>query len=78
MAWPDCIDDGNGLGFDIGCSSDINEFETQDLQDLTLSGVGTTGVEIIPLIGFIVILLLLAFALGMLIKFKNQGKGLAR
>ena len=64
--------------FDIQNSADINYFETEDIQDLTLAGIGTTGVEIIPLIGFIVILLLLAFALGMLIKFKNQGKGLAR
>ena len=73
-----CIDDGNLLGFQLECSADINYFETEDIEDLTLSGVGTTGVEIIPLIGFIIILLLLAFALAMLVKFKGHGKSLAK
>ena len=64
--------------FDIQQSADINYFETEDLQDLTIAGIGTTGAEIIPLIGFIIVLLLLAFALGMFIKYKGHGKTLMR
>lgn len=65
-------------GFSVAGSTDINYFDTEDLQDLTIAGIGTTGVEVIPLIGFVIILLLLAFALAMLVKFKGQGKNLAR
>lgn len=49
--------------FEITESADINYFETDDIEDLTMAGLGTVGVEAIPLFPFIIILIFVSVLL---------------
>ena len=61
--------------FDIGNSTDINEFDAEDIEKLTFAGIGTGMETFIPFIGLIVILLVLYFVFSIIRSVRRKLKG---
>ncbi len=70
--------DFNVSKYDLRCDPDINGYETDDLKEITKSGMGVAGGEVVVNLDIIVFLLIAAFILtiiGVVIyKAKKLGK----
>ena len=62
----ECVDDGNNFGYKPECDSDINQFSTGDLKDITKSGVGTAGREVVVSEDLVVFLIMIALIIGVI------------
>lgn len=71
----ECLDDGNKFGYKAECDSDINKYETDDLKDLTKSGLGTAGREVAVNLEFLVFLLIMLFIFGAIAAMILRSKG---
>ena len=70
--------DFNKSIYEARCDPDINEFDTDDLKDLSKAGMGVAGREVAVTTDFIVFLFLFLIVIGMLgfmiVKIKGMGK----
>ncbi len=71
----ECVDDGNNFGYKPECDADINQYDTDDLKDLTKAGLGTAGREVAVNLEFFVFLLIMLFILGVIATMILRSKG---
>ena len=57
--------------YDISCDPDLNEFDTDDYQDITKAGLGTGGQELASNAGFLVFLGILLAIIGVFVAMKT-------
>ena len=74
MVESDCVDDQNHFGFAILCDGELDKYDSEDVKDLTLSGVGESIREIDLNIGLIIILVIVVFVLSTILAMKMRGK----
>ncbi len=74
----ECVDDGNLFGYKAECDPDLNEYDTGDLKDLTKSGLGTAGREVVVSIDFLIFLVIVLVILGMVSALILRSKGFLR
>lgn len=70
MVESDCVDDGNNIGYVMACDNDVNEYDTGDVQDLTLASIGEFG----RAVGIFVSLLVLLLIIGFIVKWIMERK----
>ncbi len=54
------------MPYNIETDPDLNAFETNDLKDLTLSGLGTAGREVVSFSEFLIFMALIILVIGMI------------
>ncbi len=63
------------MAYDISNDPDLNEYDTDDLKDLTKAGMGTAGREVVMNLEFLVFLLIALFILGVIAALILRAKG---
>ena len=60
--------------YSIDSDLDLNKYESEDIKDLTLTGIGEAMREVDLNIGLIVILIIIVFVLSTILVLKVKGK----
>lgn len=72
----ECTDDGNNFGYKAECDPDLNKYDTEDLKDLTKSGLGTAGREFAINVEFLVTAIIILFIVGLVGVVFARSKGM--